>query len=405
MADKIKKLLIILGTVVFCTHCAGGSIFQNIPLTLNPILLANPIAMAASASSNRLYIVNSNNRVLWFDASFIIMDISNPTNPVGLAAISIPNFSGQMILDEARGFVYIPNRQSPSSSDPNSNDNVLRININESSPQFLQVDFIPSLANPFGAWFDGQFLFVAAISDAIQYNVDNFSGFTSVDLNSITSNTGQNINTENTRQLAISPSGANLFVTNEGGNMLIINMAQFTPPTGSSGDVDLGTGPVNYILTGTQSTRGITTDSQFIYVVDGDPAALRILTDSGLAPITGSPVQIPLSSLEVAAVPVGFNPNEVLVDEPNQRAYVSNTGSDDISVIDLNLRQQIVRISVNTTGETSEDTGNGNDGDQPFAMALVNLGGTNYLYVAHFETNLISIINADTLQLLVTFPM
>jgi YVTN family beta-propeller protein len=106
----------------------------------------------------------------------------------------------------------------------------------------------------------------------------------------------------------------------------------------------------------------------------------------------------------VAAVPVGFNPNEVVVDEANQRAYVSNTGSDDISVIDLNLRQEIVRISVNTTGETQEDTGNADDGDQPFAMALANLGGTNFLYVAHFETNLITIINVDTLQIVNTFP-
>jgi YVTN family beta-propeller protein len=400
MVQRIRKIFVILSVSLVLPHCAGNSIFQNIPLTLNPILLANPIAMIASASSNRLYIVNSNNRVLWFDASFIIMDISNPTNPVGLAAISIPNFSGNIILDEARGFVYIPDRQSGSASD--EEDQILRININEASPQFLQVDFFASTANPFGAWFDGQFLFVAALADALQYNVDTFTGFTSVDL-MVTTNTGQELDAENTRQLAIAPSGANLFVTNENGNLLILNLSQFPPPV-ATGNADLGTEPVDYILTGTQSTRGITTDSTFLYIVDGDPSALRIVTDSGLAPVVGTPIEIPLSSLEVAAVPVGFNPNEVVVDEPNQRAYVSNTGSDDVSVIDLNLRQEIVRINVNTTGETMEDTGNGNDGDQPFAMALVNIGGTNYLYVTHFQTNLISIINADTLQLLGNFP-
>jgi hypothetical protein len=84
---------------------------------------------------------------------------------------------------------------------------------------------------------------------------------------------------------------------------------------------------------------------------------------------------------------------------------VSKTGSDDISVIDLNLGAEIVRIALNTTGETLEDTGNGDDGDQPFAMVLVNIGGTNFLYVAHFQTNLISIINADTLAVVTMFPL
>lgn len=393
--------MILLATVLLCTHCAGNSIFQNIPLTLDPLVLANPIAMVASASSNRLYVVNSNNRVLWFDASFIVMDITNPVVPVPLAVISIPNFGGQIILDEARGYVYIPNRQSGSAAD--EEDQILRININEASPQFLRVDFFTSTANPFGAFFDGQFLFVAAVSDALQYNVDSFAGFSSVDL-TVTTNAGTEIDAELTREVALSPNGTNLFVTNNTDNMLIVNLSQFPPPI-LPGQTDLGTEPVDYILTGAPSTEGIASDSNFLYVVDISSATLRILSDAGLAPVSGPPVEIPLSSLEVGAVPVGFSPMEVIVDEPNARAYVSNTGSDDVSVIDLTLRQEIARISVNTTGETIQDTGNGNDGDQPFALALVNLGGTNYLYVAHFQTNLISVINADTLTLLSTFPV
>lgn len=401
MSNFLKHSLISLALAFAFGACAGTSIFVNIPLTLDPLVLANPIALASSPTSNRLYVVNSNNRVLWFDASFIIMDITNPARPVALAVISIANFSGQIILDEARGFVYIPDRQSGSAAD--EQDQILRININEASPFFLDVEFIDATDNPFGAWFTGQFLFVAAIADALQYNVDTFTGFTKVDL-AVTTNTGRELDAERTRELAVTPSGNNLFVTNRLDNMLIINMGQFSPPV-TPGLTDLGQEPVDYILTGTQSTRGITTGSTFTYVVDGAPQALRILTDDGLAPVSGAPVEIPLSSLEVAAIPVGFNPSEVIFDEPNQRAYVTNTGEDTVSVIDTNLRQEIARIDVNTTGETVQSSGDGNLGDQPSAMTLVNIGGTNFLYVAHFTTNLISIINADTLSTVGMFPL
>ena len=184
--------------------------------------------------------------------------------------------------------------------------------------------------------------------------------------------------------------------------MLILNRAEFIAPM-APGVVDLGQEPVDYIVVGTNSTRGITTDSTFLYVVDGLPASLKVMTDVGLSPVVGAPVEIASSTLQVANIPVGNDPGEVVVDEANMRAYVTNTGDDNVSIIDLNLFQEIARISISTTPNTSQD--GQDEGDQPFAMALVNLGGTNFLYVGHFETNLISVINADTLALLITFPL
>ena len=380
--------------------CGEASIFPNIPLTTDPLVLANPISMVASAVSNRLYVVNSNNRVLWFDASFVIMDITNPISPVAIVVVSLPNFSGQIILDEARGFVYIPNRLSTSEAD--EEDQVLRININEASPSFLAMDLIPSAANSFGASFDGTRLFVACTEDALQYNVDSFLGFTSVNM-AVVTNEGRELDAMATRELSISPSGNNLFVTNELDNMLILNLSQFPPPS-VPGETDLGQEGVDYIVTGSASTRGTTTDSSFVYVVSGAPDALQIMTDTGLDPVVGAPVEIPASALIVGSIPVGTNPGEVIVDEPKMRAYVSNTGDDTVSIIDLNLEQEIARISVQTTDETQFTGGNFEDGDQPFGMALINIGGTNYLYVAHFITNLISVINVDTLTLVNQFP-
>jgi YVTN family beta-propeller protein len=391
-----KKVLLVLLTLLTFSSCAGNSIFNPIPLTLNPLVLANPISLVASASNQRLYLVNSNNQVLWADSSFIILDISNPTSPQPVAVISIPNFSGQILLDETRGFVYIPNRQSSDKSD--TVDQVLSININESSPDFLSVGIFDSGPNPFGGFFEApDDLFVAATQEALHYNVNDFSGFTMVNL-AVKTAQGNNINVENTRELALSPSGSFLFVTNQGGDMLILDTAQFPAPT-APGQTDLGTEAVDYAVTGPASTQGITHDSQFIYVVDSSPSLLRVMTEAGLVPVSGPPQEISAGSLQVAAIPIGSAPDEVIVDEANHRAYVSNTDSDDISVIDTNLFIEITRISVANNLPSNVAVGDG-----PFGMALVNLGGVNYLYVANFNSNNVTVIDVDTLAVVAAFP-
>ncbi|MCC7344094.1 MAG: hypothetical protein IT573_04085 [Deltaproteobacteria bacterium] len=392
---SLKKIFL-AASLLFLGACGENSIFIPIPLTLNPLVLANPIAMVASNAAQRLYVVNSNNLVLWEDASFVILDISNPANPTPLAVISIPNFSGNILLDEARGFVYLPNRQSAAEAD--LIDQVLRIHINEASPTFLQVDFFDSGEDPFGGFFDGvDSLYVTASREALRYDVNNMLGFSKVDL-SVTTAAGREIFADDTRELALSPSGNNLFVTNRTDNMLILNVNEMTPPT-VAGVTDLGTEPVDYIVVGTNSTRGAARDSNFVYVVDGAPANLRILTDAGLTPVSGPPQEITTGSLQVAAIPIGNDPGEVIIDEPNARAYVSNTGDDTVSVIDLNLQAEITRIAVDNNLPVNSDPG-----DQPFPMAIANVGGGNFLYVGNFDSNNITVIDADALQVVFAFP-
>ncbi|HCU25902.1 MAG TPA: hypothetical protein DF383_12870 [Deltaproteobacteria bacterium] len=393
----LQKIGFLLGLAVLFAGCAGNTIFPNIPLTLDPIVLANPIALAVGSTSQRLYVVNSNNQVLWLDASFVILELSDPVHPTAIAAISIPNFSGNMILDEARGFVYLPNRQSP--TDTNLNEQLLRININEASPDFLHVDVFASGFNPFGAYYDGVgSLFVAAIQEGLRYNVDDLSGYTLADLAVTDSSQGPDFNAEGTRELSLSSSGNFLFVTNRTDNMLILDVNQFTAPTGP-GQFTLGTEPVDYIVTGTNSTRGAARDANFIYIVDGAPPNLRIMTDSGLVPVSGPPQEITTGSMQVAAIPLGLDPGEVILDETLGRAYVSNTGSDDVSVIDLNLQTEIDRVPVDQNLPLDVQPG-----DEPFAMATANIGGVNFLYVANYDSDNITVINADTLSVVNAFP-
>jgi YVTN family beta-propeller protein len=394
--NQIKKILFCSLFLFALLGCAGESIFIPIPLTLNPLVLANPISMAASSAARRLYIANSNNEVLWADASFAVLDLTNPLNPQAIAVISIPNFSGEIILDEPRGFVYIPNRES--ASEAQTVDHVLRININEASPNFLEVDLFDSGSNPFGAAVgELDTLFVAADSQALRYDLNNLNNFTAVDLN-VTTAEGRAIDTDDTRNCALSPSGANLFVTNENDNMLILNVAQFPPPS-SPGETDLGQEAVDYIVTGTVSTQGVASDSQFVYVVDASPPLLKVMTDTGLVPVNGPPLEIGSASLEVAAIPLGSEPGEILIDDPNRRAYVANTGSDDVSVIDLDLLTEINRVAVDENLPVNVDPG-----DQPFGMTLAEVDGVQFLYVANFNSNNITVIRTDTLKVVAAFP-
>jgi YVTN family beta-propeller protein len=161
----------------------------------------------------------------------------------------------------------------------------------------------------------------------------------------------------------------------------------------------LGTEPVDYIVDGDTSTQGIGRDSNYLYITDAVPQSLRVLTDVGLPPVVGPPIEIGIASLQVAQIPIGTTPGEVLVDDPNNRVYVTNTGSDDISVIDTNLLTEISRISISGNLPSGVQAG-----DQPFGMTLVNIGGVNYLYVANFNSNNISVINADAMSVVAAFP-
>ena len=62
----------------------------------------------------------------------------------------------------------------------------------------------------------------------------------------------------------------------------------------------------------------------------------------------------------VATVPVGHDPNWIVISPDGSRAFVSNRQSDDVSVIDLATRKEVARVKT---------------GNYPQRMASVNVGG------------------------------
>ena len=397
----MKKFFLISVALIFSTllGCADPSIFVSIPLTTNPPVLASPISFVINATTARGYLVNSNNSVIYSNGSVIIFDMTNPTDPTALAAVSIPSFSGQVILDSTRGYLYIPNRLSDDRED--NDDQIVRVNIDEASSSYLTVETFGSGSNPFGAAFDSSdALFVAGTGAVFRYDVDDPTGYSKV-TTSFTTNEGDAVSGSQTREVALRSGSDNLYVTNRSDQLMILSVSEFTAPSANT-ITDLGTGPVQYVISGTASTRGLAVDAtnSDIYVVEGGNAPiLKVLNDASLSANSGAPIEINAGTLLIGSVPVGSDPSEIALDITNNRVYVANTGNDSISVIDTNLLVEVARISVATDLPSGIAAG-----DEPFGLALASLGGTTYIYVTNLVTHNVTIINTSTLAIVGNIP-
>src|SRR5262245_24690490 len=394
MSGKKSSIRFFPFLLLFIAGCAGSSIFPNIPL--NPPVLSNPISLAIDEGNARGYLVNSNNTVQFANASLIALDLSNPAAPVVIKAVSLDNFSGQTFLDTTAKKLYLTNRLSSDETD--KIDRVFRIDVDEASPNFLGIEAFNADDDPFGIASDGTNLYVVNQKSLGRYLLSDLTHRTRVDLN-VQNTTGSTVQTDNTREVALSPSGQFLFVSNRGDRMLIIDAAQIPLPDPTIELTLGGAEAVDYVLSDTSSTRGITSDANFVYVVEGNPPSLKILSEQSLPVVTGNPQQILISSLAVAEIPSGRNPSEIALDSLNHRAYVAISDDDQIAVIDTQLFVEIARISL--MDNLSPGT---NQGDNPFGVSVGHIGGKTFIYSLNFDTDNVSIIDGDSLTVVGTFP-
>ena len=364
--------------------------------------------MAIDETRNRGYLINSNNLVNYADASLMVLDLSNPTAPVAINVVALANFSGQAYLDTTNQYLYIANRLSANVDD--AVDQIIQVNVNESSPQYLNMVQYSTDGNPFGITSDGTNLYIACTGSADLIPLSNLNIRTNVSFN-VQNNLGVTLNTSGTRELALSPSGQYLFVTNNTAQMLILNVNQIAIPDPSLQVTQGGSAAVDYDLANTLSTRGIVSDSNYIYVVDGSTPALKILTEQNL-PIntTATPIEIPISQLAVAEIPLNTNPNEIALDTINGRVYTTIAGTmsngnmgtaslNEVSVVDTTTLTQIAQISLTNNLPAGVAAAN-----NPFGISVGHFGGVPYIYVLNLNSNNISIINGNTLSVVASFP-
>ncbi len=385
-----KKNLILLSFVpllslFFIVSCNTSTLFTPIGSHLS-----GPIAVAVDTARNRAYVVNSNNDYAYTNATLSILDITTPTAPTLVTntqnPVPIPNLSSGIYLDTATQRAFVPNRLSD--NDDDHLDNLLRINVDESSGTFGAVDIFTAGDNPFGSACcdtSGRLYMVNLGGTLEVYDLSDLAHPTSLSLAG-TFVSGASYSGANSVEVLL--LGTQAFVTNRGGRIYVIN----------TGEIGTTANPIDYLITNVGDARGIATDGTLLYVIDGSvsPGIVRVINPATLTPVTPDSAArtesdiLASSSIQTATVTVGRNPNKILIF--GGKAYVSNQDDDTITVF--------TPSAIGTDGFVTSTIA---VGDRPFGLTAFTSGSNNYLYVTNLFSNSISIVDLSNNTVAATF--
>lgn len=388
MELSMRRLIVATSLMLaVLTSCAGSDIFS--PIGTN---MANPISVAVDSTLDRLYIINSNYRVSYEDGSLHVVDISDLTSPSRVDLLAMPSFSGDIYLDTINLVLYTTNRNSSSETD--TTDTLLEINVDESSASFLARTDHSAGDDPFGIICcdaSNKILVATAAGLIDYYDLDESLAHASLNL---TSNLSTGVSLSGVGSTRIVIIGTQAVVTLDSGGLWVINLDELG---------DASAAPIDYYISDVAFPRGIATDGTYIYVASADfssgtEAPLLIVLDiSTLTPVTDNTTTAVVDkdddSLLVASVNIeDGDPREVLVAEGV--AYVTHFDTDSISMVE-------------TTGFTK--TGEIAVGDEPYGMAVYSPAGTaTHLFVTNSGDasggNTVSIIDLSTNGVIATYP-
>ncbi len=380
----IKRFSFIVGFFLL----AGLSACNEENALFGPIgnTFSAPISVSVDVANNRAYVVNSNNNYAFTDTTLSVLDITDPEAPVLLSRdnnpLSIPNYSGISYYDTATLQLYVTNRLSDNADD--DIDQLLRINMDESSPSFGDIDSFATGANPFGLVCcdtSSRFYVVnGGVDDGAVgvYPLADPSTSVQVSLRVQVDSTIY----EAYRAADIVLLGTQAFVTSPTGQFYVLNTDEIG---------DSSKNPVDYIVTEAEILRGIATDGTLLYVVeeDNDDPLLRVINPTTLTPVTpdtAATTLVDINTIQERVFALGENPQQVLV--YGSRVFVTNLDDDTVTVINLTTNQLEATLVV---------------GDQPFGLTAFLADGTNYLYVTNLFSNNITIVNLDTLSVVATY--
>lgn len=364
--------------------CAGDSIFNEAPTASgSDVILPNPIALAYSTVTNKLYVLNSDGEVNYSTGSFarIDVDATNPNAPVLTAerVVSVEQFGADVVLDAT--FAYVTTRKSDIEGGAHD-DHVYTLRIDDDSLDLDKTALVGP--NPFGLLLDGTDLFVVSDRELNKLDAATLNEISTLDLNDL-----DDVSTKRVQGIAVDTVNDWLFVTNAHDDLLVIDRAD---------DFSTVEAAVDYRVEGLGNTRGVAFADGRIYVIEGSPASLRTF-DPTLLTKQATTQLIDESALGGTTAELGRDPGEMAIDVPNNRVYVTNTGDDTVSVFDLDLTP-LATISVD---EKNIDEGLA-DGNEPFGIETATVDGTPLVFVANYASDTLSIINATTLKVVATFP-
>lgn len=357
-------------------------IFPPLPTSTDTasLELPNPVSIAADPVNGQILVVNSNVDFSFEQGSLAVIsvDASDPDAPVlaAQAIVPAPNFGGAIAFDGNAAFV--PFREAR--VEGSSSDQAIRYAVTAGG---LSPDITADTGkNPFGIAANAGTVVIASDKSLNVYD-EALTSLRDIDLTTAIEAAIDDSKSNRVENVVFDAATGRVYSTNRGGKLLVAN-----PDSGI----------LTHVLSAPANSRGIAADGTHLYVVDGNPPSVWILDPARLAEADSPPQEVDDSELLVAVVSVGSDPNGITVDPAANRAYVANTGDHSVSVIDLNIFAEVARVSLREA-----DTGLG-DVKRPFGIAVGTFGGTTFVFTANFDTNNISVIRADTLDVVAVFP-
>lgn len=355
---------------LFLSACTSADIFPSVGN-----YLANPSHIVIDSANDRGYLVNSNNKVLYDTGSLQVLDLTNPAAPELLDTIELDSFSGHGYLDAASGYLYLTNRLSSDNTD--TNDNILRVNVDEASDDYLKVERFSDGLNPFGLAFDVSTtnVYLADSQSKLSYfTLGDPAEMKRLNLQDLEISDGSTLANSDFRDIAI--IGRQAFISRTWGGVLVY---------------DLDEDNVDYYISDITTPRAIITDGTNVYVTtveieSGSSKPYLLVLDPVVVPPVADNSEAALMDKDddeilISKVEVGVNPQEITIS--TDYIFVSNMDDNTVSAI-AKADYAVTEIEV---------------GEEPFGMGLYSPGGVDaYLYVTNIQSNTVSIIDLSDLS-------
>lgn len=368
------------------TGCASDlDIFPAVETSADETVadLPNPISIVVDAANSQLIVASSNVDIFYDTGSLATFSIdATDEDAPQLTATSIqeaPNFAGRMYYDGISQLL-IPYRET--SSTDSERDRLISYTVGAATLT-AAIETTVS-ADPYGIGGDGSQFYVVSDDVLAIYGTD-LSLIDEISLTDAEDAEFEDADSSFADSVAINSDSTRAIVSNRSGVLFV---------------VDLENAQLVQTITGPTSTRDMIFADPYLYILDGATRQVWILDMNDFSEPAAIPEEVDDSSLMVATIPVGTDPNGMALDAVNDRLYVANTGSNSISVIDLITLMEITRISLDSTDVTDFERA----AEQPAGLALGTFGGTQYLFVAGFGSNSVAMIHTGTLRLVEVFP-
>lgn len=383
----LKRTIAVLLFICLLVSCAGSDdIFPDVVLSADEASasLPNPISMAVDVANSQIIVANSNVDILYETGSLAVLsfDATDTDAPILTTStfVSSPNFSGEIVYDGA-GSLYVPFREVS-----DADEDLDKFNKYTVTAGALDVSISGTVASdPFGLALSGASLYVVS-DDVLEIYDTDLTLLSQVDLTTADDAEIDDTLSEDVQGVAVDVTGNRAFVSNNGGDVFV---------------VDLATNTLVQAIAGPASTRNILVDGNSLYVLDAYAEAVWIFNLDNLSAPSSTPEETDDSYFLVTTISVGNNPMGMALDTTHNRLYVSNMDDDTISVIDTVSQQEITQISID---EDFISEGFLRDGESPIALALGEFNGVTYLFVAGFTSNSIVVINTESLGVVEIYP-